>query len=962
MPRYVRRNVYKLSPLEWGAYATALDNLKTAGDYDDIVETHQLAMNVKTDDPSDPGDPSGLVTDPRFKRNAAHRGPAFLPWHRQYLSHLEGMLPAGTTVPYWPWEQDETLADWSAAPVWTSAYLGSVDGVGQVQDGPFAAWQPRVYNSLTGTFSTAARPLERDFDTPNGYLPSQAQVDHALTYVDYDVTPWWTNSASTGFRNRLEGFLEIVGDPSAALSHMHNTVHIWVGGDMGPGTSPNDPVFFLHHCNVDRIWAKWQEARRIATGSSYEAAYQPQSGGPPGHNRGDSLFPWDGSAFPTRSIEDQLDLTAQQFVYDDVPIVTLTSATVDFGEVISGETAHAAAVFDVIAAFPVTFSLQSVSGPDAAFFGDPFAGTGLESRAVPDPVDLEATGYGWLAYTGESAPANRNATAVIRGELRDPVDDAVLWQRDFTVTVTASSIDRPSTAVSLVLDQSSSMSWASGFPGATRLDVLHFSAPPFVELLGSGNGLGIVAFDHDPHPRMPVTAMPGGEAAALGHIAAHSSNPAGATSIADGITQARADLGLPAVAATYDDMAVVVLTDGHETAPAWLADLPASAFGERIYAIGLGNESAIQPGALQTVVNGAGDGYLLLTGDLDAGTDTFLLSKYFLKILAGVRNDEIGRDPEGRVPIGTVVRVPFELSDADIAAEAILLTEHAVVDMAIEAPDGTVIDTALAGVLGGVEHVEGRTMQAYRLQLPLPLSPPAHHGTWHALLRLDPRRLRIWLRRRAAELAEAHAALVRGDLKGAGRRLVDEQLADEVEEIAGLGARYSFNVLLRSNLKMTGAVHQSGHDVGDPMTVRVRLTEYRQPVAGRARASALVRRPDGSDTLLALTEVEPGTFEAVVTGGQHGVWRFQVRADGETLFGRRFEREDLLSAWIRDPARPPGRPGRSGAGGGGDGSGPMCAAARCLLSDRGIREWLAERGVDVDTLRSCLDEACHDDG
>lgn len=27
---------------------------------------------------------------------------------------------------------------------------------------------------------------------------------------------------------------------------------------MGPATSPNEPLFFLHHANVDRAWAKWQ--------------------------------------------------------------------------------------------------------------------------------------------------------------------------------------------------------------------------------------------------------------------------------------------------------------------------------------------------------------------------------------------------------------------------------------------------------------------------------------------------------------------------------------------------------------------------------------------------------------------------------------------------------------------------------------------------------------------------------
>jgi tyrosinase len=27
---------------------------------------------------------------------------------------------------------------------------------------------------------------------------------------------------------------------------------------MGPGSSPNDPVFFLNHCLVDKLWDTWQ--------------------------------------------------------------------------------------------------------------------------------------------------------------------------------------------------------------------------------------------------------------------------------------------------------------------------------------------------------------------------------------------------------------------------------------------------------------------------------------------------------------------------------------------------------------------------------------------------------------------------------------------------------------------------------------------------------------------------------
>lgn len=63
-----------------------------------------------------------------------------------------------------------------------------------------------------------------------------------------------TVNTTGSFRNILEGFNSARGE----VIENHNRVHVWVGGSMGPVTSPNDPVFFLHHCNVDRIWALWQ--------------------------------------------------------------------------------------------------------------------------------------------------------------------------------------------------------------------------------------------------------------------------------------------------------------------------------------------------------------------------------------------------------------------------------------------------------------------------------------------------------------------------------------------------------------------------------------------------------------------------------------------------------------------------------------------------------------------------------
>lgn len=36
-------------------------------------------------------------------------------------------------------------------------------------------------------------------------------------------------------------------------------------GDMGPATSPNEPLFFLHHANVDRVWAKVRTHTLLST-------------------------------------------------------------------------------------------------------------------------------------------------------------------------------------------------------------------------------------------------------------------------------------------------------------------------------------------------------------------------------------------------------------------------------------------------------------------------------------------------------------------------------------------------------------------------------------------------------------------------------------------------------------------------------------------------------------------------
>jgi tyrosinase len=198
-------------------------------------------------------------------RNAAHRGPVFLPWHRFMLYQLELNLQRVLQdpefgLPYWDWALDGDLpvAQQQQAPVWAPDCMGSSGS--PISTGPFATppgspqpFRVRITASANGQLTQASRGLRRALGAGIAGLPRTAETDDAILRTPYDTAPWGVTSA--GFRNRLEGWQ----GPSAPA--LHNRVHVWVGGDMSPSTSPNDPVFYLNHCNVDRIWERWMTER-----------------------------------------------------------------------------------------------------------------------------------------------------------------------------------------------------------------------------------------------------------------------------------------------------------------------------------------------------------------------------------------------------------------------------------------------------------------------------------------------------------------------------------------------------------------------------------------------------------------------------------------------------------------------------------------------------------------------------
>ena len=191
-------------------------------------------------------------------RNAAHGGPSFGPWHRFMLSWFERAVRAAIGdssffLPYWDWGAD-------ANNPFGSPVIQLLGGTGQITGGTFTAQNFRV--NLTENVDTrqvvgANRPMRRQVGLRTSDFLSNGEIVAFIT-PSQAYAQWPYHNGTTSFRRSLE-------------VPIHNSIHQFVGGDMMTTTSPNDPIFFLHHANIDRIWAAWQSVR------GYDV-YQPSAG------------------------------------------------------------------------------------------------------------------------------------------------------------------------------------------------------------------------------------------------------------------------------------------------------------------------------------------------------------------------------------------------------------------------------------------------------------------------------------------------------------------------------------------------------------------------------------------------------------------------------------------------------------------------------------------------------------
>jgi Common central domain of tyrosinase/Polyphenol oxidase middle domain len=195
----VRKNVYSLTVAEINSIKTGITNMKALPHTNPTSWLYQAAIHGTT------------LPDALPSWNTCHQAGAsffFLAWHRMYCYFFERILrdksgDPNLTLPYWNYQTNAALhPDYRNSAASNSLY----DGTRSV-----------TINS-------------------GGSLP--ASIMTSITNALNDNIPYY----------------DFQGD----INGPHGSVHGSVGGNMGGvNSAAKDPMFWLHHCNIDRLWEEW---------------------------------------------------------------------------------------------------------------------------------------------------------------------------------------------------------------------------------------------------------------------------------------------------------------------------------------------------------------------------------------------------------------------------------------------------------------------------------------------------------------------------------------------------------------------------------------------------------------------------------------------------------------------------------------------------------------------------------
>jgi hypothetical protein len=241
LPPFTRQGIASLTPQQIASLRHGIQVMMARAPSDPTSYRFQANIHGTDDNATTPAEMQAW-------NQCQHQGFYFLAWHRMYLYFFDRILRAaaqdpGLVLPYWDWSDpaQRTL--------------------------PLAFREPAdSSNPLFIASSPYGRPA--GFNSGTSHLDNMA-VDDSTAFADLEFEK--DGSLGNGFGGQvtvLQQFGQSIQEGDLE-NRPHDTVHTELGGSEVIGgvqvtglmgnikLAAQDPIFFLHHANIDRLWNKW---------------------------------------------------------------------------------------------------------------------------------------------------------------------------------------------------------------------------------------------------------------------------------------------------------------------------------------------------------------------------------------------------------------------------------------------------------------------------------------------------------------------------------------------------------------------------------------------------------------------------------------------------------------------------------------------------------------------------------
>jgi Common central domain of tyrosinase/Polyphenol oxidase middle domain/Protein of unknown function (DUF_B2219) len=328
---FVRQSVATLTPAQIASLRHGIAVMMSRSISDPTSYAFQANIHGT---PSSPSTPQEMAS----WNNCEHGSYHFFSWHRMYIYFFDRILRAAAgdpelVLPYWNW----------------------TDPAQRTLPAPFR--QPAdssnpLYIPPT-TSSTPGRPAA--FDSGSASLGA-GTVDYSVAFADTNFDSPTGSGASFG--GQIAAPMQFNGPHGAFESQPHDVVHVAVGGLNGlmtdPDTAAKDPIFWLHHANIDRMWNRWL-AQGGGRGDPSDAAWR---------NQQFTFYDEAGHAVYLTGAEVEDTVGQLNYRYDDDPL-TLRVRFPRFGLVTELEPHAPPAVPTAIKVTPVPLRVLAQTAPAA---------------------------------------------------------------------------------------------------------------------------------------------------------------------------------------------------------------------------------------------------------------------------------------------------------------------------------------------------------------------------------------------------------------------------------------------------------------------------------------------------------------------------------------------------------------------------------------------------------------------